>query len=458
MAQNNHPNILLVIRDNNFRHMVKVTLDLSYDYGLIQCKTSNEALNKLIGGTSKSTKFIIYEYVSGDFSFSDLVQRVSNKHPGTRILLIIDKVEKAQAEFSKFPFITIIGKDVFLKEFNQIFKILLREDKDKEEEYKRVQIDTLAYLDGVVSDAYVKIASGKFIKLVSKGDFISQDEIHRYKAQDIHYVYMKKEFSDQVIGQMSKQVDFFLKHPGFKFIIRSKDDPLHKRFEQKILRCADDFLIDQDFQKQLEGVIGKTVESINRIPKMETLLKKIQSTNKTHHYLPEHMLLLCYITAAWSDKMGWHSKGTKEKLIFASVLHDVTLAGTPHLAEINTPAAFASKKDELSNKEKDLVMNHPLEAAHLVSSFFQLAPPDTEVIIRQHHELPNGKGWPKKVSWAKINPLSALFIVAHDYVDYVLKNDAHDINDFIEDAEQRYTQSTFASILGILKKLVTGPQ
>ncbi len=452
MAPNNQ-NILLVVKDQAFRYMVKVAVDLSYDYGIITVKSSAEGLKKLIGA-GNTIKFIIYEMVPGDFSFMDMVQKISKEHQNTRLLVIVEKLESVKkSDLTQYSFITVLPKALFTKEFSQVFQKLLQNEEMNDDEFKKIDMDSLAYIDGVTSDAYVKMSSGKYVKLVTKGEVLTPNEIQRYKAQDIHHVYIKKEKVQEVLEQMKKQVQFFLAHPGFKFIVRGKEDSLSKRFEQKILRCADDFCIDEAFQQQLTGVITKTVDAINRIPKLEKILQKIGSQSRERNYLPEHMLLLCYITAAWTEHLGWHSKGTKEKLIYASILHDLTLAGTPHLAEIPDMKTFESMKGSFTPKERDLFINHPLESAQLILSSFQQAPPDTEVIVRQHHERPDGKGFPKGIHWGKINPLSALFIVAHDYVHYVMTHEEHDLEAYLEESSTKFTQSTFANILNVLRKI-----
>ena len=43
-------------------------------------------------------------------------------------------------------------------------------------------------------------------------------------------------------------------------------------------------------------------------------------------------------------------------------------------------------------------------------------PGDVAFIIEQHHELPEGTGFPRGIGYKDISAISALFIIAHDAV------------------------------------------
>ena len=73
-----------------------------------------------------------------------------------------------------------------------------------------------------------------------------------------------------------------------------------------------------------------------------------------------------------------------------------------------------------SEADIERFLNHPLEGSNFIHDFREI-PPDTNVIIAQHHELPLGKGFPKKLLTSRTFPLSRVFIVTHFIVDYIYK-------------------------------------
>ena len=58
-------------------------------------------------------------------------------------------------------------------------------------------------------------------------------------------------------------------------------------------------------------------------------------------------------------------------------------------------------------------------------------PPDVSVIIEQHHERPDGNGFPNGINFKRISVFSSIFIVAHDFVKYVMNNKQVDVSRYV---------------------------
>ena len=80
-----------------------------------------------------------------------------------------------------------------------------------------------------------------------------------------------------------------------------------------------------------------------------------------------------------------------------------------------------------------------------------------DTIVLQHHELPDGSGFPRGLYHHQISPLACVFIVAQDLLDFYLANaaSAHPKADvfqaFLAERETRYSSGTFKKILDSLK-------
>ncbi len=85
----------------------------------------------------------------------------------------------------------------------------------------------------------------------------------------------------------------------------------------------------------------------------------------------------------------------------------------------------------------------------MVKRFPELAP-DVDVIILQHHELPDGTGFPRGLHAKQISPLACLFIVAHEVVTVIMRNrDAgvdFQIREFLNDRKQVYATGNFKKV------------
>jgi len=99
---------------------------------------------------------------------------------------------------------------------------------------------------------------------------------------------------------------------------------------------------------------------------------------------------------------------------------------------------------------------HPLRAAELVARIGDV-PPDTDAIIKHHHERPDGSGFPQGITAQYFAPLTALFIMAHDYVDAALNSPGIvPIDEFFKKNKFRYNTGSFRKIYKSLEdKLAT---
>ena len=92
----------------------------------------------------------------------------------------------------------------------------------------------------------------------------------------------------------------------------------------------------------------------------------------------------------------------------------------------------------------------PEEADKLVREVGDI-PADIDSIILQHHERPDGSGFPHGIDATKISPLGALFILAHDLLVYKIENKGSDIAAFVAQLDPIYRKGAFKDVLKALK-------
>ncbi len=215
------------------------------------------------------------------------------------------------------------------------------------------------------------------------------------------------------------------------------------------------------FNKAVQDVTKKnvmmTVKTIKSTPKLSLLLAKFR--REKEKYVTNHSFLLAYIGCALAVQMEWTSESTYQKIIFASFLHDIML--TNHvLATIQSSKELKDKEAQFSKEELEAYRDHPMVSAAIARHFTEI-PPDVDVIIAQHHERPDGSGFPKNITHSRISPLSALFIVAHDLVSFMFERNSQDlvldretIDRFLVQNHKYLKFSAFKKVLEVLPKLM----
>ncbi len=168
-------------------------------------------------------------------------------------------------------------------------------------------------------------------------------------------------------------------------------------------------------------------------------------------FFTQKINLTSVIACVLAKQLDWISKTTMEKLIYASVLCDITLAVKPELLMIRNMQEFEKIKNTLSDVDQKFFLSHPKDAANLIKGYFKNAPPDTDVLAHQQHEQPDGNGFPLRLKAERISPLSALFIVANDFSYYFLLDDEPTMDDFLLKCHGRYDYVNFRKIVKALE-------
>ena len=75
-----------------------------------------------------------------------------------------------------------------------------------------------------------------------------------------------------------------------------------------------------------------------------------------------------------------------------------------------------------------------------------------DIILSQHHERPDGTGFPRGMAGKLISPLSALFIMAQDLVHTVMEDPRTNAEDFFKDHASLYQAGQFKKILALVLK------
>jgi HD-GYP domain-containing protein (c-di-GMP phosphodiesterase class II) len=239
--------------------------------------------------------------------------------------------------------------------------------------------------------------------------------------------------------------------PGFKVGIRFDQD-----LEQSTL---DRFLIKGNlFQLSDESIVGnetlrtQVIAGIAEVRKILMTRKHIrdfyESIEKSRidaHYIKQHILLLSQVMAGIGTKLGWVSQRSIDKLIYVAYLHDIRLGKYPHLARIPNKRIFEKKEDSLSEAERVAYLEAPSFAAEIARSDLE-AYPDAIKILLQQKELPDGSGFPAGMQASGIAPLSAMFIVCHLFVDYVIDHPDWSPRDFVKTYRPRLKGQYFNKI------------
>ena len=178
------------------------------------------------------------------------------------------------------------------------------------------------------------------------------------------------------------------------------------------------------------------------------MLKK--QSNTPDAFYSQHAGPLAMVTTVFCQQLGWVSESSQVKLAMAALMHDMVLSDE-HLHDVQKWNERARNSQDKS-PETLKYRNHPIEAAKLIQTIKNL-PPDIDQIILQHHETPDAKGFPRGLNSGWISPMSAVFIISEDLIQFI--SDSEDlrnrINEFVNLREKIYVEGNFKRVFQALK-------
>ncbi len=307
------------------------------------------------------------------------------------------------------------------------------------ESYTAISIHMAKKIGKLNAPLFIKLSDGKYVKILNAGITFDESEVERFERKKIEKLWVEKSQVQSFFGDYKKQV---LSAAAW--------------LEMSSVEVKEKLAVDHESIAHLGRTFGWTPEvitvanqTINNVmkfielnPDLNQLLKDSRNNNRVSH-LSSHSVMLSIFCAAILEKMKLKSNMAREKLTFACLLHDITIAEEVFVTKLT--ALYNSSTQEIEQeKTEDMqaIINHPLIVAEMLTNW-QLCPPDVDVIVRQHHERPDGTGFPLGLNALQVFPLAAIMILAEDMLFQMYNDSNLKPKDYLLSKEEYYNRGEF---------------
>lgn len=432
--------ILVVEDEPDLRCIYEMTLASSYALDFIIAESGEQAL-KIINERG-IPKIIISDYRmrNGDGLFlhnsikakkfnipfvicsDDPATEIKNKFPD-----IYGHIEKPRIVG---PLLDIIDSVVGGKEFRPFFV--------------PIRISFLVKLQKMNFDLFMKLTDEKFVKVFIDGDNFNGEDADRFFSRNVEYLYIKRDEALSFLSAWDKIADKAkAENPDLdlqSLFIESAD-----ALERLIYSCG----LTEGMLESAKKAITLAMAFVQKNPDLEMILKsRLASSTSSYR---NHIAALTLFNCSFCQYMDWTNETIQLKLALASILHDVALDDY-YLEDVRE---WELKARNLSDVSVETVKfrTHPFEGARIVGALKNV-PQDVDKIIIQHHESPDGRGFPKGITAAWITPMSSLFIIVEDFLNFtdVEENMDSRIQEFFVQREDLYVNGSFKKIFDCLKE------
>lgn len=298
----------------------------------------------------------------------------------------------------------------------------------------------------VPCDFYIRLSDSKFVKVFSTGNELSAKDINKYRAKNVHSFYVK-------MANLLDVEEIISYNEEKKVMPRCADGTIEKEVAINFVTDELAKLIAPESKEALL-MAGKSfnrmIDDVQKTPEGISYINQFLKGDSYHY---THTAALACLLTLMSQKADWSVDSIADKMRMAALFHDISL-GVDAKDEISWLKLNSVEKIKQEAK-LNAFYQHPKKSADI---FIALLPSynDVEKIILEHHERPNGTGFPRGSTHQNINSLSSMFIVAENFIGLVFGADLDNTlkNYALKILEKKYSEGHFKKSFQALQKVV----
>ncbi len=398
--------VLIVDDESDIRDILEFTIESEVDCECISASSGNEAIEKI--RTEKNFDLILSDYNMPEGNGGTLYKYLLDNGMQVPFALCSSLRPDEDPIFSKGNFFigNIIKPNIYdgvlsiLQKYEEIkdtFTTNLHSVKRSPSEYVGFNLALLKAMDTAFCDIYLKLSEQKYLKVFNKKTEVAKEDIEKYQNKGIEKLYIERESIELFVSDIANHIQtIFL------------DENLPE--EQKTINVFDivqNTIVSLGLSKSVIKVAAKSVEqTLDLMGSLEDLTSFYNRLfQHSDSFLTKHSIALSYVSAGLLSKTKWDSHESRVKISLASFLHDFSIDNM----------RIDERGVDLNPFEEKAFDSHAHDAAEVLSEVPEI-PEDVNSIIRDHHELPDGTGFPRGLTGTNIKPLVSVFILSHEVV------------------------------------------
>jgi len=317
-----------------------------------------------------------------------------------------------------------------------------------EEDFSPIEITRLSNLNSAPCDIFLKINDKKMVKIVNQNGIETQDVVNKYQPKGIQTVFVKSSdrevINNALAERISKAMDLDDNVSTASKVALTGDAIL--TVQEKLIN----FGIDPEFVNHANKIVEHVLSTYSQVKSINELLKLIE--NSSSGYLVQHSMMTSLLANIILRNSEWNSVSNQEKITMASLFHDISI--TNGKFEELESKSFLVGLNEKNNEVPKEFKDHPQKSVELLSKIPNM--PDLFTIILEHHEKPDGTGFPRGLKANRLSPMSCILILAHHATDLIHFNQSDQKLDagIMSALSENYYEGHFIQLVESFKKTI----
>lgn len=273
-----------------------------------------------------------------------------------------------------------------------------------------VSIRATDFLSGTKSlfDVYVKLASGKFIKILQAGDSFTYERIAGYLQNGITHFQIRREVQEIYISYCDHLASSLISSGNAPTEIKIAQTL--NQGEETIRYLATQGVIEENLRyavKFLSNVkeIAAQFRS-KKVPLLEQFFQNIVAY--------DHAAAVAFLAGLLAQKLSISADKPSRTIGIAAFFHDIALVG-------NLPQELWNADESKMTPEQERIYRaHPQVAADLLSKIPGVHASAIQA-IEQHHMRLRGKGFPRRTGTTPVSRMAEIVGICDEFVHLILK-------------------------------------
>lgn len=444
---------LLIEENSKVLEILKKNCEESFGAQVVSFSKAQDAL--AVFNAQNDFNLVICRNIIDDENTALLIINHIFDHKLSALMVIIGDFENP---FKRY--VTVSDK-LRIEEVN---RTILKQLGLKKEDFKFLKLpDYVGYsiqyfynMQSAPCDVYIKLSKkegDEYVKRLHSGESFNREDLEKYSKLGVLEFFILKEDCDKFLNAM---------------LLQSVKQIKEVKGEEKVNVLENTFVISQNIMTTVgitpqakilaDQTIAAIADQVSKTDQLGKLLKKILDNNLSFSYRRSYLNSLLIATIL--PKLDWVSGEQLQnillKMTMVSYFHDIYLEDETFLRVMNQED-FKKVEKRLVGVEKELILNHAHRAASLLQNYPKL-PTGVDMIVKQHHGVTNGVGFPEVYS-SSLTPLSILFIVVEEYAHQILISDENiDLEKINEHMLKKFSLPSYRKIAEVLASLSKKPK
>lgn len=283
------------------------------------------------------------------------------------------------------------------------------------DEFYPISIEVAENIQRAPCALYINLNSKKF-DLIVRSDEEVGDKISVARGKGVSQIFVRSTERLTLINSVSvKLIEKFTKalNECDWVPVEKKVEVLNEGFEF----ASANLFSSEEIKTEMQEIANASSKVMADVVREKSHLKALLDTmlsNKSG-YIFIHSMIISYVASHILKNVSWGGKGQSEKINFVLFFHDIYLAPI----YLKHPQLKYEKNllscPDLSQKEREIVMEHAKLAAELVV-VYKKCPMGADLLIKHHHGMAKGIGFAVKYP-EDLSPITKVILIAEMFTE-----------------------------------------